>query len=163
MYAHGRREGFDGRKDSTSSVHLSLFINRAAKLDVKRHVPLLFMLRAMLEIDVLSEKLDESSASIVLDTALLLLRVCEGSVVFVSSCVCFLYSGLTIEKCVSVENDTKDVAKLITVKLNCTKLQHILFQVINFLVAAIFLSITVTLHPYHLAFTYPKVNRTILL
>lgn len=57
MYTHGRREGFDGCKDSTSSVHLSLFINRAAELDVKRHVPLLFMLRAMLRIDVLSEKL----------------------------------------------------------------------------------------------------------
>lgn len=106
--------------------------------------------------------LDGSNASIVLNTALLLLRGCEGSVVFVSSSTCFLYSGLTIDKCFSVENDTKDVARLITVKLNRTKLQHILFQVINFLVAAIFLSITVTLHPYHLAFAYPKVNQTML-
>lgn len=53
---------------------MSLFLNRAAKLDVKRLVPLLFMLRGVLRIDVAETYLGGSSASIVLGTELSLLR-----------------------------------------------------------------------------------------
>lgn len=63
---------------------MSLFLSRAAKLDVKRLVPLLFMLRGVLRIDVAESYLGGSNASIVLGTELSLLRASNKAVVLAS-------------------------------------------------------------------------------
>lgn len=63
---------------------MSLFLSRAAKLDVKRLVPLLFMLRGVLRIDVAESYLGGSNASIVLGIELSLLRANNKAVVLAS-------------------------------------------------------------------------------